>query len=70
MNVNITMKYLIKWNILKVILSKFMVENEYCHEGFDEEQNFKSHVESVYEGKKPYEYDICYKVFLTNEAAY
>ena len=47
-----------------------MVENEYCHKGFDEEQNFKSHVESVYEGKKPYEYDICYKVFLTNEAAY
>ena len=40
--------------------------NESCQstpgQVFDEEQNFKSHIESVHEGKKPYECDICGKV--------
>ena len=38
-------------------------ECDICGKVFDEEQNFKSHIESVHEGKKPYECDICGKVF-------
>ena len=34
-----------------------------CGKVLDKEQNFKSHIESVHEGKKPYKCDICGKVF-------
>ena len=39
-------------------------ECDICGKVLDEEKNFKSHIESVHEGKKPYEYDICGKVWL------
>ena len=32
-------------------------------EGFDEEENFKRHIELVHEAKKPYECEHCHKVF-------
>ena len=38
-------------------------KGDICGRVFDEEENFKSHIESVHEGKKPYECDICGKVF-------
>ena len=38
-------------------------ECDICGKVFDEEQNFKSHIESVHEGKKTYKFDNCGKVF-------
>ena len=42
-------------------------ECERCHKGFDEEQNFKSHIKSVHEGKKPYECEHCHEIFDEEE---
>ena len=38
-------------------------ECDICGKVLDEEQNFKSHIESVHEGKKPYECAIYGKAF-------
>ena len=50
----------------KAILNQFMrgrnLKNLNIHKGFDEEQNFKSHIDSVHEGKKSNECDICGEV--------
>ena len=55
-----------------VILNQFMMkkkpfEGEHCHKGFDEEQNFKSHIESVHDEKKPYECEHCHEGFDEEE---
>ena len=51
------------WKLLIYViaptLNNTLLSNKNCHKGFDEEQNFKKHIESVHEGKKPYECDIC-----------
>ena len=42
-------------------------ECEHCHEGFDEEENFKRYIESVHEGKKPCECEHCHEGFADEQ---
>ena len=51
-----------------VILNQFMMkkkpyECEHCHKACDEEEHYKSHIDSVHKGKKPYVCEHCHKGF-------
>ena len=66
-NVNIVTKDLMKKNTTKVILNQFMRGRNLMNVNIATKYLMKnktsSHIESVHEGKKPYECDICGKVF-------
>ena len=53
--------------LVQIGLNHFKDKCEHCHKGFDEEENFKRHIELVHEVKKPYKREHCQKGFDEEE---